>query len=73
MHAKDLVINECSDWNAVEDILELFPDADAIAALALIVETIDTIDLATFVIPAQQEEVLLKLDLVGQEEEDGLK
>lgn len=73
MHAKDLVINEGSDWNAVEDILELFPDADAIAALALIVEAIDTIDLTTFVIPAQQEEVLLKLDLVGQEEEDGLK
>ena len=73
MHAKDLVVDERGNGHAVEDVLEFLPDADGIAALALVVETVDAIDLAAFVISAQQEKVLLELDLVGQEQNDGLQ
>ena len=73
MHTQDLIIDESGDGHAVKDVLELFPDADGVAAFALVVETVDSIDLAAFVISSQQEEVLLELDFVGQEENDCLE
>ena len=73
MHAKDLVVNEGRDGHAVEDILELFPDSDGVATFAFIVESIDAIDLATFVISSQKEEVLLKLGLVGKKQDNSLE
>ena len=73
MHTQDLIIDESGDGHAVEDVLELFPDADGVAALAFVVETVDSIDLAALVISSQQEEVLLELDFVGQEENDCLE
>ena len=73
MHTQDLIIDESGDGHAVKDVLELFPDADGVAAFALVVETVDSIDLAALVISSQQEEVLLELDFVGQEENDCLK
>ena len=73
MHTQDLIIDESGDGHAVKDVLELFPDADGVAAFALVVETVDSIDLAALMISSQQEEVLLELDFVGQEENDCLK
>ena len=73
MHAEDLIVDEGSDWHAVENILELLPDADGVATLALIIEAVDTIDLTALVIASQKEEVLLKLDLVCQEQDDSLE
>ena len=73
MHTQDLIIDESGDGHAVKDVLEFFPDADGVAAFALVVETVDSIDLAALVISSQQEEVLLELDFVGQEENDCLK
>ena len=73
MHTQDLIIDESGDGHAVKDVLELFPDADGVAAFALVVETVDSINLAALVISSQQEEVLLELDFVGQEENDCLK
>ena len=65
MHAKDLVIDKTCNRKAVEDILELFPDADAVASLALVIEAIYTVDLAALVVSSEEEEVLLELDFVG--------
>ncbi len=73
MHAQNLVVDQSSDWHAVEDILELFPDADGVPTLALVVEAVDSIDLATLVVASQEEEVLLELDLVGQEKDNCLQ
>ena len=67
MHAKDLVIDEGSNWHAVEHVLELLPDADTVSSLALIVEAIDSVDLCTLVISSQQEKVFRVLDLVAEE------
>ena len=72
VHTQDLIIDESGNGHAIKDVLELFPDADGVAALAFVVETVDSIDLAALVISSQQEEILLKLDFVGQEENDRL-
>lgn len=53
--------------------MELFPETDTVPILTLVVESINTIDLSTLVIASQQEEVLLKLDFVGQQENDRLE
>jgi len=73
VHAEDLVIDQGRNRHAIEDVLELFPDANGVATLAFIIETIDTVDLAALVVASQEEEVLLKLDFVCEEQDDGLK
>ena len=66
MHAEDLIIDKGGDRQAVEDVLELLPDADGVATLAFVVEAIDAIDLPALVVAPQEEEVFLEFDLVGQ-------
>lgn len=73
MHAQNLIINESSNGQAVEGILELFPDANGVAALALVVEAIHAVNLAGLMIASQEEKVLLELNLVGHEQDYGLK
>ena len=73
VHADNFVVDEGGNRHAVEAILELLPDADGVATLAFVVETIDTIDLTALVVASQEEEVLLKLDFVCEEQDDGLK
>lgn len=41
--------------------------------LTFIIEAVDSVDGGAFVVPAQQEEVLRVLDLVCQQEADGLQ
>lgn len=43
------------------------------SSLTFIVETVDTVDACTLVIASQQKEVLWVLDLVGQQQTDGLQ
>ena len=64
MHAEDLVVDESSHWQAVEHVLELLPDADAVTSLALVVEAIDAVDLPALVVPSEEEEVFFELDFV---------
>jgi len=66
MHAQNLIIYQCGNGHTVENILELFPDADAVASLALVIEPINPVDLTAFVVASQQEKVLLIFDLVRQ-------
>ena len=73
MHTEDFVINQGSNWHAVEHILEFLPNPNAIASLTFVIESIHSVDLAALVIASQQEEVLLVLHLVGQQENNGLK
>ena len=66
MHAENLLIDESSDGKAVENVREYAPESDRVASLAFIVETVDTIDLGTFVIASEQEEILRVLDFVAK-------
>ena len=73
MHAENFVVDKRGDGQAVKAIYELFPYADGIAALAFIVEAINAIDLAALMVASQEEEILFKLDLVREEQDDALK
>lgn len=73
MHSEDLFVNDGSNRKAVEAVGESLPELYVVSALALIVETVDTVDRGTLVVSTQNEEVLRVLDLVGKEEADGLE
>ena len=69
MAAEDLFANDGGHREAVEAVHEGLPKPDVVTALALVVESVNSADL---VVAAQQEEVFRVLDLVSQEEADGL-
>jgi hypothetical protein len=58
-----LLVDERAHWQAVEAVGERAPEPDVVAALALVVESVDAVDRRTLVVAAQQEEVLGVLDL----------
>jgi hypothetical protein len=68
MHAKNLLIDESCNGEAIEAVSESLPKLDVIAALALIIESINTINGGALMVSTEEEEVLGVLNLIGQEE-----
>lgn len=73
MHGENLLINNGGNWQAVEAVGECLPKLDVVAALALVVETVDAVDGRALMVTAEDEKVLWVLDLVGEEKADGFK
>jgi hypothetical protein len=73
VHGEDLLINDGRDGQAVEAVGKSLPKLDVVASLALVVETVDAVDGRALVVTAQNEEVLGVLDLVRQQQADGLE
>jgi len=73
MHAKDFLINEGSNREAVEAVGESLPELNVISSLALIVEAVDSVDGGALVVSSEDEEVLWVFDLVGEQKADGLE
>lgn len=73
VHGEDLLVNDGRNRQAVKAICEGLPQLDVIPTLALVVETVDTVDGRAFVVASQDEEVLRVLDLVREEEADSLQ
>jgi hypothetical protein len=73
VHGEDLLVNNGGNGKAVEAVGEGLPQLDVVSSLALIVETVDAVDRGTLVVTAEDEEVLGVLDLVGEEQADGLE
>ena len=73
MHGEDLLINDGGNGQAVEAVGKSLPQLDVVASLALVVETVNTVDGSTLVVAAQDEEVLGVLDLVCEEQADSLQ
>lgn len=73
MHGEDLLVDDGGNGQAVEAVGEGLPQLDVIPSLALIIETVDAVDTSTLVVTAQNKEVLGVLDLVGEEQADGLE
>ena len=65
MHAEDFVVNQGCNWHAVEDVLEFFPYSNRVSSFALVVETIDSVNLTALMVTSKQEEIFLELDLVS--------
>ena len=72
MHAEYLLIHEGSHWQTIKYITEYSPELDGVSSLALVVETVDPVDLSALVIASEHEEVLWVLYLVAEHEDDGL-
>ena len=71
--AEDLVVDEGSEWEVIEEISEEFPDVGiAILAQALIVEAIDLCDLSRFVVAAEDGDSGGISDLKSYKKGDGL-
>lgn len=73
MHGKDLLVNDGGNGQAVEAVGKRLPQLDVVASLALVVEAVDTVDRCTLVITTENEKVLGILDLVCQQQTDGLE
>ncbi len=73
MHGEDLLVDDGGNGQTVEAVGKGLPQLDVVAALALVVEAVDAVDGRALVIAAQDEEVLGVLDLVGQQQADGLE
>lgn len=73
VHGENLLINDGSNRQAVEAVGESLPQLDVVSSLALVIEAIDTVDGGTLVVATQNEEVLWVLDLVREEQADGLE
>lgn len=67
MHTKNFLINDGSNWEAVETICESLPELDVITTFALVIKPIDTIDGGALVVSSQEEEVLGVFDFIGKE------
>jgi hypothetical protein len=73
VHGENLLVDDSSDRKAVEAVGESLPQLDVIATLALVVESINTVDRGALVVASKDEEVFGVLDLVGEEQADSLK
>ena len=73
MHGENLLVNDGGNGEAVEAVGEGLPELDVVSALALIVESINTVDRGALVVTAENEEVFGVLDLVGKEQANSLK
>ena len=73
VHGEDLLVDDGCDWQAVEAVRKCLPQLDIVPALALIIEAVDAVDAGALVISAKNEKVLGILDLVCEEQADGLE
>ena len=72
VHGEDLFIDDGSDGQAVEAVRKCLPQLDVVSSLTLVIETVDAVDAGALVVAAKDEEVLGVLDLVREEQADGL-
>lgn len=72
MHSEDLLIDDGGDGQAVKAVGEGLPQLDVVSPLALVVEAVDAVDGRALVVAAEDEEVLRVLDLVCEQQADGL-
>ena len=73
MHTEDFIVNECCNWKAIKTVREYFPKLDVVPPFALVVEAVDAIDACTLVVTSEQKEIFWELDLVSEQETNGLK
>lgn len=73
MHGEDLLVDDGRDGQAVEAVGEGLPQLDVVPPLALVVEAVNAVDRRALVVASEDEEVLGVLDLVCEEQTDGLE
>lgn len=64
MHGEDLLVDDGGNGQAVEAVSEGLPQLDVVSSLALVVESVNTVDRRALMVSAKYKEVLWVLDLV---------
>ena len=65
MNAEDFIVYNGCNWKTIKTLDKLFPKFERISSLALVIEAVDTVNRATFMVASQKEKVFWILDLVG--------
>lgn len=73
VHAEYLFVNNGRNGETVETVGEGLPELNVVSALALVVESVDSVDGSALVVASQQEEVLGILNFVGEEKTHSLQ
>jgi high-affinity K+ transport system ATPase subunit B len=73
VHAENLFVNDSRSRKAIEAVRESLPELDTETPLALVVESIDSVDGGTLVVSSENKEVLGVLDLVSQQKANGFE
>ena len=73
MNTENFVINDGSNWEAVEALDKLFPEFKRVTPLALVVKSVDSVDRAALMIATEQKEVFRVFDLVGEQKTNNLQ
>lgn len=73
MHSEYFFVNDGCNGETIEAISESFPEFNVVSSLALVVESINSVDTSTLVVAAKNKKVFWVFDLVGQEQTDGLQ
>jgi len=68
MHAKNFLIDESCDRQAVKHVTEDAPESNGVTSLAFVVEAVNTVDLGTFMVSSEEEEVLGVLNFVAKKQ-----
>ena len=68
MHAKDLLINDRTHWQTVENVRKDFPELDGVSSFTFVIKTVDAVNLGTLVIASQQEKIFWELNLVAEQQ-----
>ena len=72
MHTKNFLVNDGSDGQAVEAVRESFPQLDIVSSFTLITKSVNSVDGCTLVVASEQKEIFWVLDLVRQQQTNGL-
>ena len=73
VHSEDLLVNNGSNWKAVETVSKGLPELDVVSTLALIIETVDSVNGSALVVTTEDEEVFWIFDFVCKKEADCLE
>lgn len=72
MHAKNFVIDQCSDGKIVKARRKFFPNLNIVPPLAFIVESINSVDCGGFVVSSKQKKIFRIFDFVSKQKTYGL-
>jgi len=67
VHAENLLVDQSCHWQAVKNVTKHFPEPNGVSAFTFVIETVNSVDLSTFVISAEKEEIFWVFDLVAEE------
>jgi hypothetical protein len=68
VHAQNFLVDDCAHGQTVKDVWEYFPEFDRVSSFTFIVKAINTVDLSTLVVAAEEEKVFRELDLITEEQ-----